>query len=143
MKSIKKIADEIGVSKQAIFYHMKKPPLSSTIDKFTQTIDGVLMVDSDGENLIKQALSKDNTVKQVNDKNTSSDKELISFLQNLVKEQQETIKCLSESIKTERQNLLAEKVQKVRKLRDSNDNSPAGKKATLKERAMFLIKGEL
>jgi len=55
MKTIKQIADEIGVTKQAVFYRIKRPPLSNTLQSFMSKVDGVLMVSFDGETLIKQA----------------------------------------------------------------------------------------
>jgi hypothetical protein len=58
MKTIKQIAEEIGVSKQAIFYKMNKPPLSETLKPFMDKFDGVLTVFPNGEKLIKQAFNK-------------------------------------------------------------------------------------
>jgi len=63
MKTIRQIADEIGVSKQAVFYRIKRPPLSNALQSLTSKVDGVLTVSFDGENLIKQAFEQ-NTVKQ-------------------------------------------------------------------------------
>ena len=57
-KTIKEIAEEIGVSKQAIFKRMKREPLSTSLQGFTTTVDGRLMVSVDGEKLIKQAFMK-------------------------------------------------------------------------------------
>lgn len=54
-KSIKQIADEIGVSKQAIFKKIKREPLSTSLQQFISTVDGRLMVSVDGEKIIKQA----------------------------------------------------------------------------------------
>jgi len=72
VKTIKQIADEIGVSKQAIFYRMKRPPLSNTLRSLTTKLDGILMVSFDGEKLIKQAFSE-NTVKDFGDKEPSKE----------------------------------------------------------------------
>ncbi len=55
MKTIRQIADEIGVSKQAVFKKIKREPLSTSLQGLTTTVDGRLMVSVDGENLIKQA----------------------------------------------------------------------------------------
>jgi len=63
MKTIRQIADEIGVSKQAVFYRIKRPPLSNALQSLTSKIDGVLTVSFDGEILIKQAFEQ-NTVNQ-------------------------------------------------------------------------------
>lgn len=56
-KTIKEIADEIGVSKQAIFKRIKREPLSTSLQGLMVTVDGRLMVTVDGEKLIKQAFS--------------------------------------------------------------------------------------
>ena len=58
MKTIRQIADEIGVSKQAVFKKIKREPLSTSLQGFTATVDGRLMVEVDGEKLIKQAFSE-------------------------------------------------------------------------------------
>lgn len=55
MKTIRQIAEEIGVSKQAVFKKMKREPLSTSLRGLTSTVDGRLMVSVDGENLIKSA----------------------------------------------------------------------------------------
>lgn len=57
-KTIKEIAEEIGVSKQAIFKKMKREPLSTGLRGLTTTVDGRLTVSVDGEKLIKQAFVK-------------------------------------------------------------------------------------
>ena len=59
MKTIREIADEIGVSKQAVFKKIKREPLSTSLRGLTLTVDGRLMVSVDGEKLIKQAFSQD------------------------------------------------------------------------------------
>ena len=52
MKTIRQIADEIGVSKQAVFKKIKREPLSTSLQGLTATVDGRLMVEVDGEKLI-------------------------------------------------------------------------------------------
>jgi len=59
MKTIREIADEIGVSKQAVFKKIKREPLSTSLQGLTSTVDGRLTVSVDGEKLIKQAFSQD------------------------------------------------------------------------------------
>lgn len=59
MKTIREIADEIGVSKQAVFKKIKREPLSTSLQGLTSTVDGRLMVSVDGEKLIKQAFSQE------------------------------------------------------------------------------------
>ena len=58
MKTIRQIADEIGVSKQAVFKKIKREPLSTSLQGLTATVDGRLRVEVDGEKLIKQAFSE-------------------------------------------------------------------------------------
>ena len=58
MKTIRQIADEIGVSKQSVFKKIKREPLSTSLQGLTATVDGRLMVEVDGEKLIKQAFSE-------------------------------------------------------------------------------------
>ena len=54
-KTIKQLAEELGVSKQAIHQKIKKEPLSTDLRKFTTTVDGAVYISIDGENLIKSA----------------------------------------------------------------------------------------
>ena len=58
MKTIRQIADEIGVSKQAVFKKIKREPLSTSLQGLTATVDGRLMVEVDGEKHIKKAFSE-------------------------------------------------------------------------------------
>ena len=46
MKTIRQIADEIGVSKQAVFKKIKREPLSTSLQGLTATVDGRLMVEA-------------------------------------------------------------------------------------------------
>ena len=71
-KSIKEIADSIGVSKQAVFKRIKKEPLSTSLQGLMDKVDGRLMVTVDGEKLIKQAFF-DNAFQPVDDKPTTVD----------------------------------------------------------------------
>lgn len=57
-KTVKQIADEIGVSKQAVQQKMKKEPLSTNLKKLSAMVDGVIYIDADGESLIKSAFPK-------------------------------------------------------------------------------------
>lgn len=58
MKTIKQIADELGVSKQAVHQKRKKEPLSTALQPFTENVDGIIYISVDGENLLKQAFSR-------------------------------------------------------------------------------------
>lgn len=59
-KTIKQIADELGVSKQAVHQKRKSEALSTALQPFTTTVDGVVYISVDGEKLLKQAFLKQN-----------------------------------------------------------------------------------
>lgn len=56
-KTIKQIAEEIGVSKQAVHQKIKKEPLSTSLKPFTSTVDGVVYISIDGQKLVKSAFN--------------------------------------------------------------------------------------
>jgi hypothetical protein len=58
MKTVKQIADELGVSKQAIQKRLTREPLCTNIQPYIHTVDGTRYIDVDGENLIKSAFQK-------------------------------------------------------------------------------------
>jgi predicted DNA-binding protein YlxM (UPF0122 family) len=73
MKTIKQIADEMGVSRQAVYKRIKKEPLLTRLQGFTFAIDNMLTVDNDGEVLIKSAFGKKlSTVANVSADNLST-----------------------------------------------------------------------
>lgn len=59
MKTIRQIADEIGVSKQAV-YKRFKGKLHTVCAPYAHTEQGTLYIDEQGENLIKQDFLQDN-----------------------------------------------------------------------------------
>jgi len=143
MKTILQIAREIGVSKQAVFYRIKKPPLSNELKNLISKEKGVLMVSFDGETLIKREF-KAETVKIFDDKKASNEnanfdgelihilKENLSILQEQLKfkdkqieELTETIKIQAESINATHKNELAETIidghKTVSELSDTNN----------------------
>jgi len=60
-KTIPQIAEEIGVSRQAVNQKIKQEPLSTSLRKFTSTIGKVVYIDDDGQELIKSAFPKNQT----------------------------------------------------------------------------------
>lgn len=120
MKTIKQIADEIGVSKQAVFYRIKRPPLSNAVQSLTTKLDGILMVDFDGEILIKQAFLE-NTVKEFGDKEPSKEsnnfdgdvikllRENICLLQEQLAIKDRQIEALTDTVKTQAQSINADR----------------------------------
>ncbi|MCL2293289.1 MAG: hypothetical protein FWC36_00245 [Spirochaetes bacterium] len=131
MKTIKQIADEIGVSKQAVHQKIKQEPLSSSLRQLTSMKGRALMIDVDGERLVKMAFAL-KIVKQIDDvdinetstENVSSNSELIELLRENISVLQEqlkikdkqieeltaTVKIQAESINHDRKNELAETI---------------------------------
>jgi predicted DNA binding protein len=62
MKTIKQIADELGVSKQAV-YKRSKGRLKEQLMPYTHTVDGVVHIDEQGESLIKSDFTEKRTYK--------------------------------------------------------------------------------
>jgi len=60
MKTIKEIAEEIGVSKQAV-YKRYKGKLHESVKLYVRTVDGTIRIMEQGENIIKQDFSSDTT----------------------------------------------------------------------------------
>lgn len=57
-KTIKQIADELGVSKQAVQKRLSREPLYTSIQPYVYTQNGVKYIEVVGENLIKSAFCK-------------------------------------------------------------------------------------
>jgi len=57
MKTIAQIAEEIGVTKQAVHKKMKQEPLSTRLEGFTTTKGNTVYVDDNGIKLIKSAFN--------------------------------------------------------------------------------------
>ena len=127
MKTIKQIADEIGVTKQAVHQKRKSKELSTALQSFTSTIDGVVYISVDGENLIKSTFLKpDRKRVDVNEPSTAyapftpsvdGQGELYSTLRaelaaknKLIDEQQQTIKKLADALATSQQTTQAAQV---------------------------------
>lgn len=106
-KSIKQIAEEIGVSKQAVFKKIKREPLSTYLQPFISMVDGRLMVSIDGEKLIKQAFDNKNIDRCKNaeiNKNISVDDNEFTVVNNINDNQSSTINQ-SKDNKTSNQNI--------------------------------------
>lgn len=139
MKTIKQIADEIGVSKQAIFYRIKKPPLSNALQSLSSKENGVLMIAFDGEMLIKQAFLVD-TAKELDDKEPP--KENTSFDDGMLQLLKENITVLQGQLAV-KDNQLLEKDKQIDELttiiREQAESINADRK---KELAGTLIEGQ-
>ncbi|MCL2252873.1 MAG: hypothetical protein FWC09_00335 [Lachnospiraceae bacterium] len=91
MKTIRQIAKEIGVSKQAVFYKISKPPLLLALQPLVSKENGILTVSLDGEKLIKQAFNDSRSNFKPSKENASLDGNLIEILRT-------TINTLSEQL---------------------------------------------
>lgn len=125
MKTIKQIADELGVSKQAVHQKRKKEPLSTTLQPFTETVDGAIYISVDGENLIKKAFSRnepstpidgidDNEFRSIDGQVSSDFSVVIEVLQKQlevkdkqISEQQQSIKELTAALENTTSSLKA------------------------------------
>jgi len=148
MKTIRQIADEIGVSKQAVHQKRKSKELSTALQSFTSTVDGVVYIDVDGEMLIKSAFSVVDR-KHVDGSFTSTidgsvtpvdgQKELYNILKTELEAKNEQIEKLQLELASERQHsreqsdklaLLAEQAQMLhagtmqRQLTDGGGDQP-------------------
>ena len=86
-KTIKQIADEIGVSKQAISYRLKQLEKENDRQKNRQNLavkeNGVLVVSLVGETLIKSAFSENDRQKENDDlppNNRQKDEDILAVL---------------------------------------------------------------
>ena len=135
LKTIKEIADEIGVSKQAVWQKIKK---ESSIDlrQFTSKKGNTVYVDVDGQKAIKSAFfNKTSTTKRqqkvfvddnVNDSvdGDSEGKEEILFLRNLVSELQSEKKELHKLL-DQQQRLALQDKKLLEEYKEENDSLKA------------------
>ena len=142
-KTIKEIAEEIGVSKQAIFKKMKREPLSTSLQGLTSTVDGRLTVSVDGEKLIKKAFSKGNVSTTVNQLTPEVDglvDDKLTVVDGSSEEKKEDQNVLYEILKAE----LEEKNKQIERLQDElekerqHSRKQADKIAVLADQAQKL-----
>ena len=108
MKTIKQIADEIGVTKQAVHKKRKSHELSTALQPFTSTIDGVVYISVDGEVLIKSAFSSlsrkhvDGSISSTVYSQVDGQNELYDILKAELKAKDEQIETLQMELAAER-----------------------------------------
>lgn len=105
-KTIKQIADEIGVSKQAVQKRLSREPLYTSIQPYISTVDGVKYIEVVGENLVKSAFAKNNRQPSVDslsiDKNdVPIDKNAVDMVVDVLKSQIETQKIALETLQAQ------------------------------------------
>ncbi|UTC11646.1 HTH domain-containing protein [Latilactobacillus curvatus] len=92
-KTIRELADELGVSKQAIWQKIKRDA-SIDLRQFTSTKGNTVYVDIDGQKAIKAMFSNDSSTRyrqqkddvDDNEKDAVYDQDEVKFLRNLVSE---------------------------------------------------------
>lgn len=129
MKTIKQIAEELGVSKQAVQKRITREPLCTSMQPYISTEHGTKYIDENGERLIIEAFSS--KVYKTVDDNVHEDKNetihtLVSMLQEQlqakdkqIEELTATIKIQAQSINADRHNELAGTIQK--QIADTSD----------------------
>lgn len=75
MKTVKQVAEEIGVSKQAIHKRIKKEPLSTSLQRFITMVDRTIYISVDGEKLIKSMFEESSM-------STDADNHTQNYIQN-------------------------------------------------------------
>jgi len=113
MKTIKQLAEEIGVSKQAVNEKITKLELTSTLQK----IGNRFAIDEEQETLIKQAFEEKSTSEKSNDlakKSTSTLDEIGDFIKIL----QEQLEVKDGQLRAKDEQL-AEKDKQIEKLTDT------------------------
>ena len=123
MKTIKQIADEIGVSKQAVHQKIKKEPLSTNLRSLISTIGNTVYIENVGVELIRAEFSSSVDVKFAST-NVNEIDSIVEFLKQQLQEKDkqlaekdkqitaltETVKTQAESINVDRKNELAETI---------------------------------
>lgn len=104
-KTIKQLAEEIGVSKTAI----RKKMTDEVKTKFSETIGNTVYISKDGENIIKSSFYKKKE-KLVSDKNSETVTELVSILKHELASKNKQLDIKDIQI-TELQNLLNQQQQ--------------------------------
>ena len=92
MKTIKHIAELLGVSKQAVHQKIKRKPLVNSLRQHTVNVDGVIHISDEGVDLIKQAfeIGVNRSRKQLD----------VDGLLDIIDRQQRTIDELTSALKT-------------------------------------------
>ena len=93
LKTIRELADELGVSKQAIWQKIKRDA-SINLRQFTSTKGNTVYVDVDGQKVIKEMFSNDSSTRHRQQKDDVDDnkkdavdgQDEVKFLRNLVSE---------------------------------------------------------
>lgn len=116
LKTIRELADELGVSKQAIWQKIKRDK-SIDLRQFTSTKGNTVYVNVDGQKAIKSMFLNDSSTKcrqhkddvDDNEKNGVDERNEVKFLRNLVSEIQSEKKELHKLLDQQQQLALQDK----------------------------------
>jgi len=153
-KTIKQIAEEIGVSKQAV----RKKITPEIGNKYTVTVGNTAYISDKGEDLIKSAFNKQDG-NHVTSNKTVTVTELVTTLQEELKAKTELINGLTNELAKEREHsreqsdkiaILADQAQKLQLAQISSSEPKllsdgavtSEDKPTFKDRLKHLIKGK-
>jgi predicted DNA-binding protein YlxM (UPF0122 family) len=141
MKTIREIANEIGVSKQAIYKKMKKEPLSTSLQGLSTKTDNGLQVCLQGETLIKAEFAEKSQSTVVSQPQSTVDNEVVDILrENLatlqaqLNEKDNQIAALTTQLDDERKHareqsdkfaILADQAQKLQLIATNSSEPPA------------------
>ena len=141
-KTVRQLAEEIGVSKQAVHQKRKSKALSTALQLFTSTVDGVVYIDVDGEKLIKQAFGV-NECKQVDDNVYTVLNNTIDMLKEQLTIKDKQIETLSTALTsalqsaTSAQALHAGTIQQQIEVKEVNLSDDNATSLTKKRRKLF------
>lgn len=90
-KTIKQIADEIGVSKQAVQKRIAREPLHSSVYAYIDKVGGVLYIAYTGEMLIKQAFADNKCIQVADNQPTTNIDNVYSVLKATIDTLQEQL----------------------------------------------------
>ena len=142
MKTIKQIADDLGVSKQAVQKRIARNPLCTRLSPYIQTKNGVKYIDEMGEALIETAFNKvmptTASIDISDNQNPSVYSEIVSLLrediatlkeQLVIKDHQiqeltATVRTQAESINADRRNELVGTIIDGQKMLNAPTSEP-------------------
>lgn len=144
-KTIKQIADELGVSKQAVQKRLSREPLYTSIQPYVYTENGVKYIEVVGENLVKSAFLKKGIDKtdnlSIDKSNLSIDKNglytpIIEVLQSTINTLQGQLAAKDEQLKSQQKQISALQSELERERQHARNQ--ADKLAVLADQAQQL-----
>ena len=94
-KTIKQLADELCVSKQAVFKKIKSEPLSTSLQQFVSTVNGTVYISVDGEELIKQTFSQNERQQVTINQSSTIDSKLMAALTDTIQVLKQQLELLN------------------------------------------------